>query len=229
MARSLNLADLFEVVAEEVPDRLALASGDTPAHVRRARPAGQPAGPPPRSRRRRQGRQGRDLRLEPGRVGGGAARRATRCAPRRSTSTTATSPRSCATCSPTATPRPSSSSAASCRRSPRSATELPLLQAGRRARRRHPGGNDGVARRGATTRRRSPPQSDAAARHRARRRRPLHALHRRHDRHAEGRDVAPRGPVQGGADGAGVHGSAGHRSRAAARPRSCPRTAGRSR
>ena len=29
MARSLNLADLFEVVAEEVPDRLALASGGT--------------------------------------------------------------------------------------------------------------------------------------------------------------------------------------------------------
>jgi fatty-acyl-CoA synthase len=29
MARSLNLADLFEVVAEEVPDRLALASGDS--------------------------------------------------------------------------------------------------------------------------------------------------------------------------------------------------------
>ena len=29
MARSLNLADLFEVAAEEVPDRLALASGGT--------------------------------------------------------------------------------------------------------------------------------------------------------------------------------------------------------
>ena len=108
---------------------------------------------------------------------------------RRSTSTTATWPRSCSTCSPT----PGAQaivyhSRVRARRSPRCATSCPtcelLLQVADDS-------GHAAAARGRLVRGRAGRRPGRAAAGRAVARRPLHPLHRRHHRHAQGRAVAP--------------------------------------
>ena len=108
---------------------------------------------------------------------------------RRSTSTTATSPRSCSTSCSTPAPRPSSCTRASRRRWPRSSPTLPALRVIVQV--PDDSGHDLLP--GAVW------FDDAlaglagdAVRRRPERRRPLHPLHRRDDRHAQGRAVAQR-------------------------------------
>ena len=76
MAMRWNLADLFELVAETVPERLAVAHGTNGAlaELARARRAHQRARPPPPAPPRH-GRQARGLLLQPARVRRGAGRR----------------------------------------------------------------------------------------------------------------------------------------------------------
>ena len=131
----------------------------------------------------------RPLPLQRPRVPRGHDRRATRRASRRSTSTTATSRTSCATCSRDAQTRGhhlprqlrAAAGARCCRSCRRMALLLqvddgsgePLL----------PGARDYEAGAGRGERRAAAGDADRG--------RPLHPLHRRHDRHAEGRAVAP--------------------------------------
>ncbi len=120
--------------------------------------------------------------------------RRTRSAPSRSTSTTATSRTSCATCSTT----PTSSALVYHREfAPRVAAVAARRAGAAHVRRRRRRQRRTTARRiGAVDVRSGARGGVAGARLRAAvRRRPVHHLHRRHDRHAEGRDVAPRGPV----------------------------------
>ena len=146
-----------------------------------------------------------------------------RRAPCRSTSTTATSRRSCSTSSATPTRAPWSTTRASRRRwrasaRPAAATCALWLQVADEI------GRGAAARARSTTRRRSPRPRRAAARPLARR--PLRALHRRHDGHAEGRALAPGGHLPRRARAA--RGRAGaRRSRSSARaarpgPRALP-------
>ena len=123
------------------------------------------------------------------------------CSPRsrsarfRSTSTTATSKTSCSTSSTTPTRSRSCSTAEFAPKldgDPAEPAPAPDVHRGRRRQPRPPG--DALAARSTTSDAlaAASPARDFAP---AVRRRPVPALHRRHDRHAEGRDVAPRRPV----------------------------------
>ena len=108
---------------------------------------------------------------------------------RRSTSTTATSPRSCATCSPTLEPRRSSCTASSHRPSPRCCPTSPDLRVILQV--PDDSGNDLLARRG-LVRGCAGGRVTREAGGGVEPRRPLHPVHRRYHRHAEGRAVAQR-------------------------------------
>ena len=102
-ADSFNMADVWEMAADAVPEREALVVRRPAPHLRRARGPGQPAGQPP-------GRRGASVPAttsrSTSRTAPSTSRRCWRpgsCGPCRSTSTTGTSPTSCATCSTTAT------------------------------------------------------------------------------------------------------------------------------
>ena len=187
-----NLADLLERVADTVPDHLALVCAATPAHLRRARRPRQPA----RARARRARRRARATTSRCTSTTPPSTSKA--CSPRsssarcRSTSTTATSRTSCAISSTTPTRSRSCSTASSRPSSPRSAPSLPRLHTfiavddGSDRDRRDVGlaADDYEARARRPHRR---PRLRPTLR-----RRPVPPLHRRHHRHAQGRDVAPR-------------------------------------
>ena len=209
----LNLATAHEAIAAAIPDRECIVFRDrrftwarghrphAPAREHAARRAASAAvaererarrprvgpGPPralplqrqrvPRGHARRVTRRGvAPFNVNYRYVDGGAALPARRLAARRRSSTTPRSRRRSPRCAPTLP-----DARACCSRSPTSR------------------GNDAAARRASTTRTRSPrasptpPPVDAVAR------RPLHPLHRRHDRHAEGRAVAPGRHLRRGA------------------------------
>ena len=188
-----NFAELWERIADKFPDATAQVQGDRRLSWARVRPPGRRAGrarsstPAPATRTRWRStsttRPSTSRRRSP----------ASRPASSRSTPTTATSTTSSSTCGTTPTPSPSCSTAPSptvVEPIRATAAEGPDLAVGRRRRRRR-------ARRGpmpyeavvdAADRRAS-----SAPQPRDRRRHP-DDLHRRHHRHAEGRDVAPGRP-----------------------------------
>ena len=188
-----NLAEVFETVAARLPDAPALAQGDrsqTWSEINRR--ADGIAARAARRRLRRAG-QGRPVPLQLPRVPREHVRRVQGRAGDRSTPTTATPTTSSSTCGTTPTPSPSCSTAPSPSTASGSARRAAARSAcgsgsttapgrapiGRRpTRRRGDGGRDDVAGRGA-----------AAAT-------TCTALHRRHDRDAEGRDVASGRPVR---------------------------------
>ena len=187
-----NLADLFE----NAVDTFGSASTWSPtasAAPTRDGGAREPARAPPRRARRRPGDHVGIYALQLASSGSRRSGRSSSCARSGSTSTTATSRTSCATCSTTPTS---------------SALDLPArVRAARRGRARRAAEARALDRdRGRQRRRFRRARLDrvragagvglARARLRAAlRRRPLHPLHRRHDRHAEGRRLATRGRV----------------------------------
>ena len=194
-----NLADLFENVADHVPDREAIVYGDrriTFARGRRARDEARALS----CRRRASGRATTSGSTCTTATSTSRRRwRRSSSARRRSTSTSATSRRSCGTSATTPTSSRWSSTASSRRASPRCVGELPALKTLDRRR-----GRADVA---AATARSRPLRGASSTKPRLRDqspardfgervgRRPLPPLHRRHDGHAEGRDVAARGRV----------------------------------
>ncbi len=194
-----NLADLYESVADAIPDREALVCGERRLTFRQlderaTRLAHSPCGAGDQA-----GRPHRALPVQRHGVHRGERWRRTRSAPCRSTSTTATSRTSSSTCSTTPTSSRSSTTASSRRGSPRSRRRC------RNCRRSSPSTTAAAltTKRSAlpTTRRRSRKHRRSANFAPRSGRRRLHPLHRRHDGHAQGRDVAARGPVLLGADG----------------------------
>ncbi len=178
---SFNMADLWEMAADAVPEREALVVGDqrrTYAELeeRANRLAHHLAG---RGVGRRRPRRRSTSRTAPSTSRPCSPRSS--CGPCRSTSTTATWPTSCATCSTTATrsgviTQPSLAATV--------AAVVPDVPAVRLHPRR-PASDYEAALAAASAER--PVVAEPQ------RRRPLRHLHRRHDRHAEGRRVAPGG------------------------------------
>ena len=164
-----------------------------PAHLRRARGAGQPAGAPPRRAAASARRPRRHLRHQQRRRGSRRCSPPTRSARCRSTSTTATSRTSCATSSTTPTSSRSCYDAefapriAAVRDDAPDAAHLVAIDDG--------SGADDSALGSGRLRGRARRRLARARLRRALRRRHLHPLHRRHHRHAQGRDVAPGGRV----------------------------------
>ena len=194
-AMEFNLADLWEAVADAIPDREALVCGDRRLTYARGRRARHPPRPPPRRRT--------------------ASAPATTS---RSTSTTA--PSTSRACSPRSSCAPSRQRElplrrgraavparrrrrprrrvpprvrAEARRHPRRPAAARALRRGRRRRRRSGRGRRPRRRCGVDVRGRAGGRVAGTRLRSPLRRRPLHPLHRRHHRHAEGRDVAGRG------------------------------------
>ena len=174
-----NIADLFECVADAVPEREAVVCNDAAPHLRGAR------------RTRRPGSRTRCATPESRSATTSASTCATRSrtwrrcspatsrAPFRSTSTTATSPTSCATCATTPT-------------SSRSFHDADTAIARRRGSLAPALGTSSVVAGSPTPYEAPRGVGIGGTRSRpALRRRPLRALHRRDDRPAEGRGVAP--------------------------------------
>ena len=135
-------------------------------------------------RRSRPRRQDLALHVQLQRVHGSPVRRASRRVACRSTSTTGTSTTNSGTCSTTPTPKRCSSTRRSVTAWPGSSSGCPTSSCwSRSTTERAPD----RSRRRARTRRSSRQRADGA--HRTGRGRHLHALHGRHDRDAQGRDV----------------------------------------
>ena len=190
-----NFADIYEAVAARVPDRPCQIQGDRVVTWGEFDAPRQRAGRRPPRRRPRPPGQGGGLPLQRPRVPRDATSPPSRAASRRSTPTTATGPRRSSTCSTTPTPRPWSSTP----RSPSCSTairdRLPEGAAAGTCVADGTGAGPDWARRLRDDRRSAAPTGSTAPWGRSRRR-PAAALHRRHHRHAEGRDVAPGRPVQ---------------------------------
>ena len=184
---------MWEVVADDLPDAPAQIHGDRPPHVGRVRPAGRrrrparcstPAGP--------SAGQGGPVPLQLPRVPRVDVRRVQGRRSSRSTPTTATPTTSSSTCGTTPTPVAvvfHGTFARRIERDPGPGAEGADVAVGRRRQR-------AAAPTGPT-----PYETAATSRRGAgraavgpQRRRPLPALHRRHHRHAQGRDVAPGRP-----------------------------------
>ena len=179
---------MWEAVSDAVPDRVVLVQGDAAGDVA---PVRRPRRAPGRGARRRgapTGLEGRVVPLQQQRVQRRRVRDAQ--AARRAGERQLPLPRGRARvpASTTPTPRRCCSTASSATGSPRSAAQAPNVKCWIQVDDGAPLQEFAVAYEELLARARS----DAA--HRALRRRPLLPLHRRHHRHAEGRDVAQRGP-----------------------------------
>ena len=117
-----NFAEIWEVVAEQIPDAPAQVQGDRVVHVAGVRRAGQRRRPHAARGRRAAPGQGGAVPLQLSRVPGVDVRHVQGRAASRSTPTTATPTTSSSTCGTTPTPSPSSSTARSSSTSSASAT-----------------------------------------------------------------------------------------------------------